>query len=52
MAQNDCIDLLEPLDIRQTAGRWAFAEVEQEPLPAGLEQETGRALPADPRNEP
>ena len=52
VAQNDRIDRPEAGDVRQTAGRRAFAEVEQEPFPAGFEQETGRRLAADPRNEP
>ncbi len=60
MAHNDRIDRPragdmpgdQAGDVRQAAGRGAFAEVEQEPLPRCLEQETGRSLLADPRNEP
>ena len=49
VAEDDGVDRAKTVDIGQKARRRAFAEVEQEPPAAGLDQEGGRPLLADAR---
>ena len=48
VAQDDRVHRREPRDVRELAGRRPFANIEQKPLAAGFEEETGWPLAADP----
>ena len=52
VAQHQRVDVADVVDVRQQTRRRSFAEVEHEALAVHFDQETGRPLHADARNDP